>query len=201
MPRGHLGCEGRCASPPPGSGTHPPTDCAQAHPRRLVALAPAPQGLPSRQGSPQAPPPLVAPRQAPCWLEVRGPPCSCHTPRVHPGPPPPPGAARPASPGSSRLWASAPLCWCLSPAGTTGTPALGHAVTMSHSLLSGTQDRQAAPCGGTGWGAPALEPQSSWGAPGAGRPARPRARPQCGCGGRKLLWDWIFSKEPFCSNL
>lgn len=109
MPRGHLGCGGRCASPPPGSGTHPPTDCTQAHPRRLVALAPAPQGLPSRQGSPQAPPPLVAPRQAPCWLEVRGPPCSCHTPRVHPGPPPPPGAARPASPGSSRLWASAPL--------------------------------------------------------------------------------------------
>lgn len=60
-----------------------------------------------------------------------------------------------------------------------GNPALVHAVTMSHCPCSrGTQDGQvAAPCGCTGWGTPALEPRSSWGAPGRGRPTRPRACP------------------------
>lgn len=190
--RGHLGCGGRCAAPPPGSGMHPPTDCTQAHPRLAPApgIPPAPQGLPSGQGSPQAPPPLVAPRQAPCWLEVRRSPCSYHTPRMHPGPdglstrghPTSTCCLAPGSPGSSRLWASGPLCW------STGT------LLWSLSLLSGDTGGQVAPCGGTGWGAPALEPRSPWGAPGAGRPTRPRARPQCVCGGKKLFWDWIFSK-------
>lgn len=148
--RGHLGCGGRCAAPPPGSGMHPPTDCTQAHPRLAPApgIPPAPQGLPSWQGSPQAPPPLVAPRQAPCWLEVRGSPCSYHTPRMHPGPdglstrghPTSTCCLAPGSPGSSRLWASGPLCW------STGT------LLWSLSLLSGDTGGQVAPAAALGGG-------------------------------------------------